>query len=102
MSSGSLVALDCMNGYCSLKERVLATGSQELRKGPHTVKVPKGGIMSGHITVTLPDDLMQRAEPWPRRTGRPVADFLGEAIDPSLRPLGVPTASDRSLAAMSD
>ncbi len=46
--------------------------------------------MSTQVTVTLPDDVLQRAELWAQHTNRPVADFLAETIELSLRPLGVP------------
>jgi hypothetical protein len=44
--------------------------------------------MSAQITVTLPEDVMERAELLARRTGRPVRDLLTETISLSLQPLG--------------
>ena len=58
--------------------------------------------MGEQITVTLPEDVLQRAELWARRAGRPVNDFLAETIELSLRPLGTPAEGDGSLAACSD
>ena len=43
--------------------------------------------MSSQVTLTLPDDVLRRAEFLARHAGRPVADVLTEAIDASLRPL---------------
>ncbi len=58
--------------------------------------------MSAQITVTLPEDVLQRAELLAHRTGRPVADLLAETIELSLRPLGCPSDGDRPMSAWSD
>lgn len=58
--------------------------------------------MSAQITVTLPEDVLQRAEWWARRAGRPVADLLAETIEASLRPLAAPAEGERPLTAWSD
>jgi hypothetical protein len=44
--------------------------------------------MATQITLTLPEDVLERAEWLARRSGRPVADLLAETIELSLRPLG--------------
>src|SRR5437879_6488750 len=58
--------------------------------------------MSARITVTLPEDVLQRVELLARRTGRPVSDILTETIELSLRPLGAPTNGERLIADWSD
>src|SRR5437773_10751659 len=58
--------------------------------------------MGEQIMVTLPEDVLQRAELWARRTRRPVNDFIAETIELSLRPLGMPAAAERPLTAWSD
>ena len=58
--------------------------------------------MSAQITVTLPEDVLQRAELLARRTGRPVGDILAETIELSLRPLGAPSNGERLIADWSD
>ena len=54
------------------------------------------------ITVTLPDDVLRRAELWAERAGRPVAEVLADAITQSLNPLGTPANGERPLSAWSD
>jgi predicted DNA-binding protein len=44
--------------------------------------------MSAEVTLTLPDTLFERAQLWARQSERPVAEFLTEAIESSLQPLG--------------
>jgi predicted transcriptional regulator len=44
--------------------------------------------MSTSVTVTLPDDVLARAETLARRVGRPVEAVLADTIELSLRPLG--------------
>ena len=44
--------------------------------------------MSTQITVTLPEDVLQRAKWWAERAGRPVANLLAGPIEISLRPCG--------------
>lgn len=58
--------------------------------------------MSAQVTVTLPEDVFRRAEWWAQRTGRPVAALLAEAIELSLRPLGVPSDEGKALESWSD
>ncbi len=58
--------------------------------------------MSAQITVTLAEDVLQRAELLARRTGRPISDILAETIELSLRPLGAPTNGERLVADWSD
>jgi len=52
--------------------------------------------------VTLPDDVLQRAELWAQRAGRSVPDLLADTIEASLRPLGLPVAGERPLTAYAD
>ena len=54
--------------------------------------------MAGQITLTLPEDLLERAELWARRTGRPLSEFLAETIELSLQPLGASPAQERPIA----
>lgn len=54
------------------------------------------------ITVTLPDDVLRRAEVWAKRAGRPVSEILADAIAQSLNPLGTPTNEERPLSAWTD
>lgn len=44
--------------------------------------------MSAQVTVTLPNDLLDRAQVWADQTGRPLAEFLAETIEVSLVPFG--------------
>ena len=44
--------------------------------------------MSTQVTVTLPDDLWECAQLWANYSGRPVSEFLAEAIELSVLPLG--------------
>jgi hypothetical protein len=44
--------------------------------------------MSTDITVSLPDALCQKAKLWAQQVGRSLPDFLAEAIESSLMPLG--------------
>jgi hypothetical protein len=59
-------------------------------------------IMNAQITVTLPEEVFQRAERWAQRAGRPLADFLAETIALSLKPLGTPTSQETPLTDWSD
>jgi hypothetical protein len=58
--------------------------------------------MSAQITVTLPEDVLQRAEWWAQRAGRSVPELLADAIEASLSPLGPPAAGERLLTTCSD
>jgi hypothetical protein len=44
--------------------------------------------MSTDITVSLPDSICQTAQVWAAQAGRSLPDFLAEAIEASLVPLG--------------
>src|SRR5260221_603380 len=44
--------------------------------------------MSTQIVLTLPDDVMQKATSWAGMMGRPVDDFLAQAVAATLNPLG--------------
>jgi hypothetical protein len=48
--------------------------------------------VDGQVTLTLPAEVLERAQLWAQRAGRPVADLLAETIELSLRPLGTPSA----------
>ena len=58
--------------------------------------------MSVDVTVTIPDEVLQRAEILASRVGRPVADLLAETIELSLRPLGNCSTREKSLESLSD
>ena len=58
--------------------------------------------MSAQVTVTLPEDVLQRAEMMARLTGRPLADVIAGAIELSFRPLGTAAGSARPISAWSD
>lgn len=49
--------------------------------------------MGSQVVLDLPEDLMRTAEALARRSGRPVAEFLADAVRSSLRPL-LPEAED--------
>lgn len=55
--------------------------------------------MSKNITLTLPDDVLRRAELLAQRTRRPVAEILAEAVSLSLNP---PSADPDPPALMTD
>ena len=55
--------------------------------------------MSKQITLTLRDDLLERAEMLAGRTGQGISDVLAEAIEASLDPIAL---SPNSMAALSD
>jgi predicted DNA-binding protein len=48
--------------------------------------------MNIDVTVSLPEAVSQRAQVWAEQAGRTLPDFLAEAIELSLLPLGVPSA----------
>jgi hypothetical protein len=58
--------------------------------------------MSTQVTVTLPDDIYQRAAYLARLTGRAIADVLTDTIDLPLQPLSVQHVDERPLAECSD
>ena len=58
--------------------------------------------MSESITLTLPDDVLRRAELVARRSRRPVADILMEAIETSLKPLGGEAVAEDAPGSWSD
>jgi hypothetical protein len=63
--------------------------------------------MSTDVTVHLSDPLLQRAEVWAAQAGRSLSDFLADAIESSLLPLGsmppsVETWSDDEVLAAAD
>jgi len=58
--------------------------------------------MSAQITLTLPDDLLRRAEILARRVGRPLTEVLTETLDVSLRPLGATGDDSEPITAWTD
>ncbi len=58
--------------------------------------------MSSQITLNLPDDILQKAELWAQRSGRPVGDLLAETIELSMRPLGSPHPEERTPSSWTD
>jgi len=44
--------------------------------------------MSAEVTLTLNDTLFERARLWAQHSGRPVDEFLAEALELTLSPLG--------------
>ena len=58
--------------------------------------------MSAQITVTLPEDILQRAELLARRMGRPVSELLSERIALSLQPLGTAASQSEDFRSRSD
>ncbi len=58
--------------------------------------------MADQITVTLPSEVLQRAEQLARCTGRSVNQLLAETIELSLRPLGTSSILDEDLTGWSD
>jgi hypothetical protein len=58
--------------------------------------------MSSQITLNLPDDILQKAELWAKRSGRPVGDLLAETIELSMRPLGSPHHEERPPSSWTD
>jgi hypothetical protein len=57
--------------------------------------------MDAQITVTLPEDVLQRAELLAERVGRPVADLLAETIELAMRPMGASSEFEQ-LGTMTD
>jgi hypothetical protein len=58
--------------------------------------------MSDQITVTLPTEILQRAEQLARCTGRTVDQLLAETIELSLRPLGTSVSPEKDVAEWTD
>lgn len=58
--------------------------------------------MSANITLTLPDDVLRRAELLAQRARRPVAELLAEAVELSLNPLSANPDQEESMATLSD
>jgi hypothetical protein len=54
------------------------------------------------MTVSLSEDVLERAQHLAQRSGRPVEDLLAETIELSLRPLGALSDSDRPITDWSD
>src|SRR5947209_17286001 len=59
-------------------------------------------LLSTAVTVTLPDEVLRRAELLARHAGRPLTDLLAETIELSLGALGGPGTPGKSLADCSD
>jgi predicted DNA-binding protein len=58
--------------------------------------------MTDQITVTLPIEILRRAEQLARCTGRSVEKLLAETIELSLRPLGTSDLAAEGMAEWSD
>jgi hypothetical protein len=58
--------------------------------------------MSDQITITLPAEILQRAEQLARYTDRSVDQLLAETIELSLRPLGTSSLPEESMSEWSD
>jgi hypothetical protein len=58
--------------------------------------------MNSQITLSLPEEVMHRAELWAQRIGRPVGEFLAETIELSLLPLGPASAEERPIQEWTD
>jgi hypothetical protein len=58
--------------------------------------------MSTQVTVTLPDEIYQRAERLAQLTGRNVADVLADTIVLSLPPLNPPAKMHKPITDLSD
>lgn len=61
-----------------------------------------GSCMTDQITVTLPTEILQRAQQLARCTGRSVDQLLAETIELSLRPLGTAAFAEEDMAAWAD
>ena len=61
-----------------------------------------GGLHMSEITVTLPEDVLQRAQVLAEHSGKRVADLLAEAIELSFRPLGGASNGARPVTSWSD
>ncbi len=55
--------------------------------------------MSARITLTLPDEVLRRAELLAQRTGRSVDEVLADGLRSALMPLGEPVADESAVAA---
>lgn len=58
--------------------------------------------MSKQISLTLPDEVMRRAEVLAGHAGRPVSDVLADVIEASLDPLDISDAEERPIEEWSD
>ena|SRR6266545_1173723 len=58
--------------------------------------------MSTQITLTLPEEVLERATLWASRVGRPVNEVLAQAIELSLMPLGGSVEEGKPLADWTD
>src|SRR5438094_845896 len=58
--------------------------------------------MSTVVTLTLPDEIVARANDWAKLTGIPVADLLTEVIEHSLAPAGRNVEHNGAIESWSD
>src|SRR5437667_409835 len=58
--------------------------------------------MSARITLTLPDEVLRRAELLAQRTGRSVDEVLADGLRSALMPLGEPVADESAVMAWTD
>jgi hypothetical protein len=58
--------------------------------------------MSTEITLTLPDDVVRRAQLLAQRSRRPLGEVLAEALELSLNPLATPSGHEEPMASWSN
>jgi predicted transcriptional regulator len=58
--------------------------------------------MSTEITLTLPDDVLRKAQMLAQRSRRPVGEVLAEALELSFNPVATPAISETPMASWSD
>ncbi len=58
--------------------------------------------MGAQVTLSLPSDVLQNAELWANQVGRPLAEFLADTLELSLRPLGSPPDAGRPISSWTD
>src|SRR5262249_36056829 len=80
------------------RRSVILTPGRARRQGS---ALNEGKVMSTQITLTLPDELVQRARGLARRIGCPVDEVLVRFLQSSLAPLG-PEAEERPITEWAD
>ncbi len=58
--------------------------------------------MGAQVTLSLPSDVLHNAELWANQAGRPLAQFLADTLELSLRPLGAPPDIGRPISTWTD
>src|SRR5262249_50644773 len=94
----------CHRIYRKLARDPLAIAlSEPTTRGHITARlVRKREVMNSQVTLTLPEEVLQRATLWAGRVGRPVNELLAEAIELSLMPLGASAAEAKPITSWSD